>query len=138
MMMKDHYEACTHLHRTIQADTCSRHEGRRYPEPFLPSERSGRHHLRCRHGAADERKPWIRRTEDSSKTPSRRRHDCANSSKKSGSQALIEVDGGVQGETAPRLVKAGVNVLVSGSYVFKSEDPLATIHSLKELEQIED
>lgn len=58
--------------------------------------------------------------------------------KESGSQALIEVDGGVQGETAPRLVKAGVNVLVSGSYVFKSKDPLATIHSLKELEQIED
>ena len=53
--------------------------------------------------------------------------------KESGSQALIEVDGGVQAETAPRLVKAGVNVLVSGSYVFKSTDPYATIHALKEL-----
>ena len=56
----------------------------------------------------------------------------------SGSHARIEGDGGVQGETAPRLVKAGVNVLVSGSYVFKSKDPYATIHELKELEQIED
>ena len=51
----------------------------------------------------------------------------------SGSHALIEVDGGVQGETAPRLVQAGVDVLVSGSYVFKAKDPEAVIHSLKGL-----
>ena len=46
---------------------------------------------------------------------------------------LIEVDGGVQAETAPRLVAAGVDVLVSGSYVFKAKDPLATIKGLKDL-----
>ena len=51
----------------------------------------------------------------------------------SGSQALIEIDGGVQGETAPRLVEAGSDVLVSGSYVFKSSDPIKTIHDLKVL-----
>lgn len=51
----------------------------------------------------------------------------------SGSQALIEIDGGVQGETAPRLVEAGSDVLVSGSYVFKSADPTKTIHDLKVL-----
>ena len=51
----------------------------------------------------------------------------------SGSSALIEVDGGVQGETAPRLVEAGVDVLVSGSYVFKASNPEAAIRSLKEL-----
>ena len=50
-----------------------------------------------------------------------------------GSNALIEVDGGVQAETAPRLVEAGVDILVSGSYVFKAADPKATIHSLKQL-----
>lgn len=55
---------------------------------------------------------------------------------RTGSHALIEVDGGVQGETAPRLVEAGVDALVSGSYVFKSSDPIATIHSLKELKKI--
>ena len=49
------------------------------------------------------------------------------------SQALIEVDGGVQGETAPRLVEAGVDVLVSGSYVFKSPTPEETIHHLRML-----
>lgn len=51
----------------------------------------------------------------------------------SGSQALIEIDGGVQGETAPRLLEAGSDVLVSGSYVFKSADPIKTIHDLKVL-----
>ena len=49
----------------------------------------------------------------------------------SGSKALIEVDGGVQNETAPRLVAAGVDVLVSGSYVFKAANPLSVIHSLR-------
>ena len=51
----------------------------------------------------------------------------------SGSRALIEVDGGVQAETAPRLVEAGVDVLVSGSYIFKADDPLAVINELKHL-----
>jgi len=51
----------------------------------------------------------------------------------SGSHALIEVDGGVQADTAKRLVEAGADVLVSGSYVFKAQDPIATIHELKTL-----
>ena len=50
-----------------------------------------------------------------------------------GSKALIEVDGGVQAETAPRLVAAGVDVLVSGRYIFKAADPIATIKALKAL-----
>jgi ribulose-phosphate 3-epimerase len=48
----------------------------------------------------------------------------------SASKALIEVDGGVQNETAPRLVKAGVDVLVAGSYVFNSPTPEQVIHDL--------
>ena len=51
----------------------------------------------------------------------------------SGSKALIEIDGGVQGDTAPRLVKAGADILVSGSYVFKSATPEQTIHELRSL-----
>ena len=50
-----------------------------------------------------------------------------------GSHALIEVDGGVQAETAPRLVEAGANVLVSGSYIFKSANPVETIRELGKL-----
>ena len=52
---------------------------------------------------------------------------------KSGSHALIEVDGGVNHETAPRLVEAGVDVLVAGSYVFGAEKPEQRIKELKEL-----
>lgn len=51
----------------------------------------------------------------------------------SGSRALIEIDGGVQKETAPRLVAAGADVLVSGSYIFKSAHPEQTISELKQL-----
>jgi ribulose-phosphate 3-epimerase len=45
---------------------------------------------------------------------------------------LIEVDGGVNAENAKALVAAGADVLVAGSFVFKSKDPLATIKSLKD------
>ncbi len=51
----------------------------------------------------------------------------------SGSNALIEVDGGVNAQTAPCLVAAGVDVLVSGSYVFKADSPERVIHELRAL-----
>ena len=50
-----------------------------------------------------------------------------------GCKTLIEVDGGVQGETAPRLVAAGVDVLVSGSYVFNAPNPEQVIRDLRQL-----
>lgn len=53
----------------------------------------------------------------------------------SGSKALIEVDGGVNKETAPRLVKAGVDVLVSGSYIFGAQDPHKVIDELRDLKR---
>ena len=49
---------------------------------------------------------------------------------RTGSHALIEVDGGVNSETAPLLAAAGADILVAGSYVFKAKDPEAAIHSL--------
>jgi len=50
-----------------------------------------------------------------------------------GSKALIEVDGGVQSETAPRLTAAGADILVSGSYIFNANNPHEVINSLKHL-----
>lgn len=47
------------------------------------------------------------------------------------SNALIEVDGGVDNTNAKELVKAGCDVLVAGSYVFGSENQLETIKKLK-------
>lgn len=52
---------------------------------------------------------------------------------RTGSKALIEVDGGVNAETAPRLAAAGVDVLVAGSYVFGSPNPEARIQQLRSL-----
>ncbi len=43
----------------------------------------------------------------------------------------IEIDGGVNDENAPLLVEAGADVLVAGSFVFKSDNPMATIRELK-------
>ena len=50
-----------------------------------------------------------------------------------GSHALIEIDGGVNAETAPKLIAHGADVLVAGSYVFKSDDPKAKIAELKNI-----
>jgi ribulose-phosphate 3-epimerase len=52
---------------------------------------------------------------------------------KKGASTLIEIDGGVTNENAKRLVEVGADVLVAGSYVFKSSDQLKTISGLKRL-----
>jgi len=48
-----------------------------------------------------------------------------------GSNTLIEIDGGVSSANAKELVAAGADVLVAGSFVFKSDDPIKTIKTLK-------
>ncbi len=48
-------------------------------------------------------------------------------------KTLIEIDGGVTSENAKALSDAGADVLVAGSFVFKSENPTQTIHELKEI-----
>ena len=50
---------------------------------------------------------------------------------RTGSKALIEVDGGVNLETGARLVEAGADVLVAGNAVFGAPDPEAMIHRLQ-------
>ena len=50
---------------------------------------------------------------------------------KTGSKAIIEVDGGVNDKNINKLVSAGANALVAGSFVFKSNNPLETIKNLK-------
>lgn len=47
------------------------------------------------------------------------------------SHALIEIDGGVNQENAPLLLEKGADVLVAGSFVFTSADPIKTIADLK-------
>ena len=137
MMMNVHYEACTHLHRIIQQIHAAGMKAGVTLNPSTPvcvlediicdvdmvllmSVNPG-------FGGQKFIENTIKKVERLRKLI-----------KDSHSNALIEVDGGVQAETAPRLAKAGVNVLVSGSYLIKSTDPISTIHALKELKQPED
>lgn len=48
-----------------------------------------------------------------------------------GAKTLIEIDGGVNLQNAPKLMAAGADVLVAGSFVFSSANPIATIEELK-------
>ena len=132
MMMNVHYEACTHLHRTIQEI----------------------HDAGMKAGVTLNPSTPVCVLEDIIKdvdmvllmsvnpgfggqvfieNPIDKVRRLRQLIEEKGSKALIEVDGGVQSETAPRLVAAGVDVLVSGSYIFKSATPEAVIHSLREL-----
>lgn len=52
---------------------------------------------------------------------------------RTGSKALINVDGGVNAHTGRKLAEAGADILVAGSYVFGAENPLKAIDSLKVL-----
>ena len=53
--------------------------------------------------------------------------------KNSGSNAIIEIDGGVNADTGRRLAEAGADMLVAGNYVFSASDPLEAIRTLKSL-----
>ena len=132
MMMNVHYEACTHLHRTIQEIHYAGMKAGVTLNPATPV--SVLEDIICDvdmvllmsvnpgFGGQKFIENTIGKVQRLRKLITEK-----------GSHALIEVDGGVQGETAPRLVEAGVDVLVSGSYVFKSKTPEAVIHSLREL-----
>ena len=134
MMMNVHYEACTHLHRTIQEI----HEaGMKAVVTLNPSTpvsvlediiRDVDMVLLMSVNPGFGGQKFI---ENTISKVSRLKEMIT----RQGSRALIEVDGGVQQETAPRLVEAGVDVLVSGSYIFKADDPKATISWLKSLER---
>lgn len=129
MMMNVHYETCTHLHRTVQEIHDAGMKAGVTINPSTPVSClediiadvdmvllmsvnpgfGGQKFIENTIGKVKRLKKLIQ---------------------ESGSKVLIEVDGGVQAETAPRLVEAGVDVLVSGSYVFKASEPLSIIHDL--------
>ena len=130
MMMNVHCEACTHLHRTVQEIHAAGMKAGVTLNPATPvcmlediicdvdmvllmSVNPGFGGQKF----IEEIVPKTKRL--------RRLID------ESGSKALIQIDGGVNAETAPRLVEAGADVLVSGSYIFRADDPVKTIHDLK-------
>ena len=132
MMMNVHYEACTHLHRTIQQIHAAGMKAGVTLNPSTPV--SMLEDIICEVDMVllMSVNPGFGGQKFIENTIGKviRLREMIDSKR---SHALIEVDGGVQDETAPRLVTAGVDVLVAGSHVFKSKDPIATIHSLKVL-----
>lgn len=132
MMMNVHYEACVHLHRTIQEIHNAGMKAGVTLNPSTPvsvlEDILGDVEMvllmSVNPGFGGQK--FIENTIDKVKRLKQMIND-------KGLGTLIEVDGGVQAETAPRLVAAGVDVLVSGSYVFKAKDLLGTIKSLKDL-----
>lgn len=132
MMMNVHYEACTHLHRTIQEIHDAGMKAGVTLNPSTP--------VSCLEDIIGDVDMVLLMSvnpgfggqkfiENTIAKAQRLRRLISES----GSKALIEVDGGVQDETAPRLVAAGVDVLVSGSYVFRAQDPHEVIRQLKRL-----
>jgi len=127
MMMNVHYETCPHLHRVVQAIHDAGMKAGVTLNPATPV--SVLEDIICdvelvllmsvNPGFGGQ--VFIENTIKKVKQLRRLISD-------SGSKALIEVDGGVQQDTAPRLVAAGTDVLVSGSYIFKSPHSEQTIH----------
>ena len=131
-MMNVHYEACMHLHRTVSAIKEAGMKAGVTLNPHTPvcllediiqdldmvllmSVNPGYGGQKFIEHAVDKTrclKEMIRRK---------------------GLETLIEIDGGVNLQTAPELLDAGADILVAGSFVFKSPDPLRTIHELKAL-----
>ena len=127
-----HYEACTHLHRTLQAIKA---EGMKAGVALNPHTNvslledtindidlvlvmsvnpgfGGQSFIENTYNKIVQLKELIKRK---------------------GASTLIEVDGGVTNKNAKRLVDAGADALVAGSYVFKSENPIETIKDLKQI-----
>lgn len=125
-----HYEACTHLHRTLHA---IKEEGMKAGIAINP------------HTPVSLLKDVIKDTDlvcmmsvnpgfGGQKFIEQTYEKCRELRRmidESGSGCLIEIDGGVNDVTAPKLLEAGAHVLVAGNYVFSSADPIGTIASLK-------
>ena len=127
-----HFEACTHLHRTLQAIKA---EGMKAGVALNPHTNinvledtindidlvcmmsvnpgfGGQSFIENTYNKVTQLKELINRKQ---------------------AKTLIEIDGGVTNKNAEQLVAVGADVLVAGSYVFKSNNPLDTIKDLKRL-----
>lgn len=132
MMMNVHYEACTHLHRVVQQIKDAGMRAGVTLNPSTPvsmltdiiSDVDMVLLMSVNPGFGGQK--FIPHT-------LRKVRELRELIDRSGSQALIEVDGGVNLETGSQLVEAGADVLVAGNAVFKAPDMVDMIRRLKEL-----
>ena len=127
MMMNVHYEACMHLHRTVQEIHSAGMKAGVTLNPTTPVSVLEDIIADVDMVLLMSVNPGFGGQKFIENTISKvgRLRELVD---KSGSHALVQVDGGVQAETAPRLVKAGVDV-------FKSTDPYSTIKALRTLKR---
>ncbi|KQC34448.1 ribulose-phosphate 3-epimerase [Nonlabens sp. YIK11] len=127
-----HFEACTHLHRTLQNIKANGMKAGVALNPHTSVD-----HLKDTIKDIDlvclmsvnpgfGGQSFIENTYDKVK-------ELKELIKSKGASTLIEIDGGVTDQNAKQLVEAGADVLVAGSYVFKSADQEKTIKELREL-----
>jgi ribulose-phosphate 3-epimerase len=127
-----HYEACRHLHRTIQAIKAADMKAGVALNPHTPITVLEDVILDLDLVLIMSVNPGFggQKFIPNAVIKVQKLKDLIN---KSGSKALIEVDGGVNLETGKLLVDAGADALVAGSFVFGSENPDQTIEKLKQL-----
>ena len=127
-----HYEACTHLHRTLQAIKA---EGMKAGVALNPHTNISLLEdvikdidmvciMSVNPGFGGQ--SFIENTYKKIK-------DLKEMIVRNNAATIIEIDGGVTNKNAIALVQAGADVLVAGNYVFKAEDPIATISDLKKI-----
>ena len=128
-----HYEACTHLHRTIQAIKST---GMKAGIALNP------------HSSVNQLKDVIKDIDlvclmsvnpgfggqSFIENTFEKIKDLKELIQSTGSDCQIEIDGGVTNKNAKKLVEVGANILVAGSYVFKSDNPTETISKLIKLD----
>lgn len=130
--MNVHLEACTHLHRTVQAIRAAGMKAAVTLNPATPvsllEDITGDLDMvllmSVNPGFGGQK--FIEHTVEKT----RRLRELID---RTGSKAIIEIDGGVNLETGARLVEAGADILVAGSFVFNSPNPVATIEKLSRL-----
>ena len=131
-VMNVHYEACTHLHRVVQQIKAEGMMAGVTLNPHTPvscleeiiADLDLVMLMSVNPGFGGQK--FIEHSVDKT----RRLRELID---RTGSHALIEIDGGVNRETGARLVAAGADVLVAGSAVFKAANPAEEIHALKSL-----
>jgi len=129
-----HYEACTHLHRSLQAIKQHGMKAGVALNPHTPvallKDVLGDLDLVClmsvNPGFGGQK--FIEHTYQKVRELNSMRKD-------QNANFLIEIDGGVTSDNALALKEAGADVLVAGSFVFNAKDPLATVADLKKITQ---
>jgi ribulose-phosphate 3-epimerase len=131
-MMNVHYEACTHLHRTVYA---IKDAGMKAAVTLNPSSPVAL----LEDILADVDMVLLMSVNPGFGAQKFIEHSVEKVAvlhemiKSRGFETLIEVDGGVNLKTGKRLLDAGADVLVAGNFIFKADDPLKIIKDLKSL-----